>query len=68
MFEFWYLLEGQIYVLWRWVSLPASVLLPGLHQEVLSAQLQFSPPLFLFFLLILSLIRGLGTLRGGVLW
>lgn len=35
----WHLLEGQLYVLWCWVSLPASVLLPGLHQEVLRAPL-----------------------------
>lgn len=66
-----HLLEGQIYVLWGRVSLPASVLLPGLHQEVLSAPLQSSPPLFLLFLLVPSLIRALRpsrTLRGGVLW
>lgn len=66
----WHLLEGQIHVLRGRLSLPASVLLPGLHQEVLSAPLQSPPPLLLLFLLVPPLIRGLRTsrtLRGGLL-
>lgn len=67
-----HLLEGQVYVprSRSRVSLPASALLPGLHQEALSAPLQSPPPLLLLFLLVPSLIRGpgpSGALGGQVL-
>lgn len=58
-----HLLEGQVHVPWKRVSLPASVLLPGLHQEALSAPLQSPPLLLLLFLLVPSLIRGPGPSR-----